>query len=88
MSEPKDGGPAFPFKCQGPTTGPEFYYGMTLRDWFAGQALVGVLSNHDLLMRTDQESILSTRAAAAQYAYAVADSMLQQRPKDIDLESK
>lgn len=30
-----DGGPAFPFACQGPTTAPEFYYGMTLRDYFA-----------------------------------------------------
>jgi len=35
-SKPFDGGPAFPFKCQGQTTGPEIYYGMSLRDWFAG----------------------------------------------------
>lgn len=34
-----DGGPAFPFFYQGPTTGPEVYYGMSLRDHFAGLAM-------------------------------------------------
>lgn len=33
-----DGGPAFPFARQGQTTGPEFYYGMTLRDYLAANA--------------------------------------------------
>ena len=35
MSSKGDGGPAFPNQFQG---------GMTLRDWFAGQALCGELS--------------------------------------------
>ena len=78
----QDGGPAFPFKCQGSTTAPEFYYGMTLRDYFAAQALVGCLSNHNLLLRVDGESIESTRVAAADYAYALADAMLRARDKE------
>jgi hypothetical protein len=43
MSAPiNDGGPAFP----GPetTTNPQ---GMSLRDWFAGQALAGMLADHE-----------------------------------------
>ena len=37
MSIPDDGGPAYPSK-----NGHYFEPGMTLRDWFAGQALVGI----------------------------------------------
>lgn len=33
--QPDDGGPAFPFTCQGATTAPEAYYGMTLREYAA-----------------------------------------------------
>lgn len=39
MTEPKDGGPAFPMASVPPQQG------MTLRDWFAGQALAGLLAN-------------------------------------------
>jgi len=38
MSNTNTGGSAFPFKYQGPTTAPEIYYGMTLRDYFAAKA--------------------------------------------------
>jgi hypothetical protein len=74
-----DGGPAFP------TTKPLESWGdpnrgMSLRDYFAGEALKGVLSNHELLEMTDRAFLdLSTRDAAAVYAYAVADSMLKAR---------
>jgi len=34
-----DGGSAFPFQCQGPTTAPEFYYGMSLRMYLAAKAI-------------------------------------------------
>ncbi len=41
MSDPrKNGGPAFPVEHAH-----FFYYGMSLRDWFAGQALKGMLAN-------------------------------------------
>ena len=35
MTKPNDGGPAFPMS----DIGIHGFYGMTLRDWFAGQAL-------------------------------------------------
>lgn len=73
MSKPiNDGGPAFPhFKIdkegvielcpQG---------GMTLRDYFAGQALAGILMNH-----TTAKFGL-TEISVACYAYKFADAML------------
>lgn len=42
--------------------------GMTLRDWFAGQALTGILSGCDAAYST-----------AARDAYAYADVMLEMR---------
>ena len=63
----KDGGPAFPV-----TAGQQVYAtGMTLRDWFAGQALVGICANPDW-QPTDVASVV-------QDAYAHADAMLAAR---------
>lgn len=62
----EDGGPAFPTPAR---------YGMTLRDWFAGQALAGIIAaaahpdNTDLPRRDDTSVI----------AYAYADAMLKAR---------
>lgn len=39
--------PAFPFFCQGPTTGPEFYYGLTKRELFAMSAMQALISVPD-----------------------------------------
>ena len=44
--------------------------GMTLRDWFAGQALTGILAD---------ESHIGTYHSLAQNAYEVADAMLAAR---------
>ena len=41
----KDGGPAFPFEYEDAQFGKMAHTGMTLRDWFAGQALQGMLAN-------------------------------------------
>ena len=60
-----DGGPAFPQDSD--QYGPQ---GMSLRDWFAGQALANPYSRHD----TDHHKV-------AIYAYAVADAMLAARDK-------
>ena len=73
MSTPiNDGGPAFPhFKTneQGKTElCPQG--GMTLRDYFAGQALAGILMNH-----TTAKFGL-TEISVACYAYKFADAML------------
>lgn len=64
MDAPKDtGGPAFPFS---ELNGGD-YSGMTLRDWFAGQALAGVLD------RVSDPDEVSARC------YRIADAMLAAR---------
>jgi hypothetical protein len=71
MTTINDGGPAFPFPS---TKTPEGYvqpgwYGMTLRDWFAGQALAGLTADPDM----------PTFHKCAEIAYACADAMLKAR---------
>lgn len=59
--------PAFPV-----TAGQQVYAtGMTLRDWFAGQALAGICANPDW-HPTDVQSV-------ARDAYAHADAMIAAR---------
>jgi len=77
MSTTNDGGPAFPRphssdsadraygRCNQELAQP----GMSLRDWFAGQALVGLLSDG------------ASAKVAACSAYAAADAMLAQRER-------
>jgi hypothetical protein len=60
-----DGGPAFPNSndvcgC----------YGMTLRDWFAGQAMAAMVTPH-----TCDDRI-------AQWSYQTADAMIAERAKE------
>ena len=66
MTEIDDGGPAFPMAhLLGPPD-----KGMSLRDWFAGQALMGFLANQ------------TTKGDADAYAcdaYKAADAMLAAR---------
>lgn len=65
MTDIKDGGPAFPTStaAEGP------FGGMTLRDWFAGQALIGLL--HPGWEKNSLE--------APRQAYLIADVMLAER---------
>jgi hypothetical protein len=69
MSTRNDGGPAFP-------SGENGIYamrsGMTLRDWFAGQVLAGLLADGDF----------HSADGAAACAYEYADAMLAERDKD------
>ena len=48
--------------------------GMSLRDWFAGQALAGIADTAKLKMSDDY-------SACARFAYAFADAMLAEREK-------
>lgn len=73
----QQGGYAFPRGPIGEDCGKPYGQtdGMTLRDWFAGQAILAavVQSAHD-----DAPVEQNARAAAA-WAYAVADAMLAER---------
>lgn len=83
MSEIKDGGPAFPIVADGgPDSGlhPEIQYGMSLRDFFAGMAMQGILAanaqTHEEV--TDQ----NVDYVVAREAYRSADAMLAERSKN------
>ena len=74
MNTPKDGGPAFPI--------PRFHTwqdevpGMSLRDWFAGQALSSMTVAPDY-------SKGPCNFAMAERAYCIADAMLKARNKEV-----
>jgi hypothetical protein len=73
MTQKDNGGPAFPH--DGRDNGPgnikgRAHDGMSLRDWFAGQALAGFCSDPD--MKTHH---------MANMAYELADAMLEARNK-------
>jgi hypothetical protein len=66
------GGPAFPLQSIGPDFAPGFS-GMTLRDYFAAKAMLG------LLELTPQDKQQWTNKMIAETAYGMADAMLAAR---------
>lgn len=83
MSNTKDGGPAFPSVVTSDST---YVFGMTLRDWFAGQALqvwVAGISGRDFMddYDGDDQAFAEHQAAVAKAAYGYADTMLAEREK-------
>ena len=77
MSAPNDGGPAFPnlelrHTCGDPII--EASTGMSLRDWFAGQALAGWLA-------VETGTIMGYEPSIAKGCYDLADAMLAEREK-------
>ena len=68
--EALDNPPAFP--AGWPEAGYEPHYGMILRDWFAGQALVGMLASEAGIPPY-------ANSWAAERAYQMADAMLAAR---------
>ena len=77
MDKPNDGGPAFPCTVQEDIDCyPRYvagYGGMSLRDWFAGQALAS--------MDTDGYTLTGIHRLARR-AYDIADAMLAEREKE------
>lgn len=72
-NEINDGGPAFPcpvghMSCAHPE-------GMSLRDWFAGQALAGLCANPDINCNVAEDYL-------AAIALERADAMLKARGKE------
>lgn len=82
-----DGGPAFPATL--PIEAPSGrkidvpFRGMSLRDWFAGQAFLGMIASPALLEIVSAGSILDGTAfeRTARQAYKLADAMLAERSK-------
>lgn len=68
----RDGGPAFPGAVL--PEHPNHPGGMTLRDWFAGQALASSL---DVAMQLSRDA--SPAPMTASLAYEIADAMLAAR---------
>ena len=73
MSDDTDGGPAFPIPSDGMTAG---HNGMSLRDYFAGQALAGITGNSQLMIALE-----NTKQDPASCAYDLANFMLHEREK-------
>lgn len=84
MNNINNGGPAFPFQ---PTEGKIFsksYYGLTIRDYLAGQALNGFCSNRNYLLATLSEKRVDETVTSllAKSCYEYADAMLEERIKE------
>lgn len=71
----KDGGPAFPVPNSVMSVP-----GMSLRDWFAGMALQGVVSGVESRTTEWKGKQLEPKDVAF-YAYTLADAMLAEREK-------
>ena len=72
MNDTNTGGPAFPLMFTHATT----QYGMTLRDYFAAQALQGAIS-HGLFNAAKAEKSYAEYLSSIAYVYA--DAMLKAR---------
>lgn len=80
MAEDKpENPPAFPLS---PGDVPHYESGMTLRDYFAGQALIGLLSTFTVKDVVEMEGQMETlRLGISIDAYQYADAMLKERAK-------
>lgn len=84
MTQKPENPPAFPFEYE-ESSSPNFNYrtahqGMTLRDYFAGQALIGILSlGKEACLSLETGGGLVVADAIAENAYFQADAMLKAR---------
>ena len=74
----RDGGPAYPAHLRGNTGTDSVSFqsssGMSLRDYFAGQALAGLMAMPSLDLKANN-------AQLAGVAYSLADAMIAERDK-------
>jgi hypothetical protein len=71
MAKINNGGPAFPFEFS-ERWGGDAQDGMSLRDWFAGQALAGVIPINPVLSFDE----------LAKWCYQMADAMIAEANKE------
>ena len=79
MTNPvNDGGPAFPYDEKN-DDGSYFrsFSGISKREWFAGQALAGMLAHHTRYKARDGRT--DWHSAVSEEAYEIADAMLAAR---------
>lgn len=77
-----DGGPAFPLIWNSAHNSEwNTEAGMTLRDWFAGQALAGIAANPEEAKGSIGLSLSQATKVTAQAAYLLADAMIAERSK-------
>lgn len=79
MSKKDTGGYAFPCQFEGSTRSDA--PGMTLRDYFAGQALAGLAANQQWLENVARANGGDACTGISVAAYEVADAMLEARSK-------
>ena len=72
----KDGGAAFPRVV--PAMGCSYSTGMSLRDYFAGQALIGLLSNEAVMTQSHKDGCVGKLPEAS---YIIADDMIEERER-------
>lgn len=79
--KPNDGGPAFPTTLDYGECGSQTIGGMTLRDWFAGQALGAFIQRvtSDKIVAGMLEEGIQAETLLARYAYDMADAMIAVR---------
>jgi hypothetical protein len=78
--------PAYPFTCQGPTTAPETYYGLTKREYFSSMAMQGLLANPNFCTLTTEWVCESAAQHATKWvcesAAQHADALLAELEKE------
>jgi len=77
-----DGGPAFPCPVEFDPNGQlvsHGSFGMTLRDWFAGQTLAGEFVQSEYAGHYPNECPQRTLKERAQLLYRMADAMIEAR---------
>jgi len=89
MSKIDDGGPAFPeHHYFDPSRGQYGMHmtasdvgcgGMTLRDWFAGQALAGICGQYHAQGNTKATDAIAHAITLSEHAYHIADAMIAAR---------
>jgi hypothetical protein len=80
MSARDDGGPAFPVNTANDGNGGACFpaTGMSLRDYFAGEAMAALISRPD---KDPQHRGILAVPKMTQYAYEYADAMIAERAK-------
>lgn len=83
MEKKNDGGPAFPIYIEKIVPGnyARAHPGMSLRDWFAGQALRGILAWDAEMNNRSRTDVSTEPQIIAASCYNIADAMLAEREK-------